>query len=294
MSQPRFNRRDFLKLSAAGVLSGVSVPWFESLAQAAAIRRPRGKACILLWMDGGPSQQHTFDPKPRRRVPLRRHDRARHPHRRATAAARAVHERPGDPPLDEDRDQRPLRRQVLPAHRLPARHRVRAPRHRLHRVASARHAERRHAGVRHHRRRLRHATTAAGSTARCRPISARSTRRSRSTTRAGGWRTCARPAAISTHRLEMLAGSEQRFAQEYPLPAVGAQQAAFDRAVRLMRSPRSRAFNLDDEPASMREAYGPHGSASRACWRGGWSRRASPSSRSSTAAGTITTGPHET
>ena len=45
------------------VLSGAQVPWFESLAQAA-VKRPRGKACILLWMDGGPSQQHTFDPKP--------------------------------------------------------------------------------------------------------------------------------------------------------------------------------------------------------------------------------------
>ena len=59
----RLRRRDFLKLSAAGVLSGVSVPWFEALARAA-VRRPRGKSCILLWMDGGPSQQHTFDPKP--------------------------------------------------------------------------------------------------------------------------------------------------------------------------------------------------------------------------------------
>src|SRR5947209_1494940 len=39
-------RRDFLKLSAAGLLSGVSVPWFESLAQAASVKRPRGKACI--------------------------------------------------------------------------------------------------------------------------------------------------------------------------------------------------------------------------------------------------------
>src|SRR6185295_13703686 len=57
-------RRDFLRLSAAGVLSAASLPWFETLAQAASVRRPRGKACILLWMDGGPSQQHTFDPKP--------------------------------------------------------------------------------------------------------------------------------------------------------------------------------------------------------------------------------------
>ena len=58
----RLQRRDWLRLSAAGMLTGVNVPWFESLADAA-IERPRGKSCILLWMDGGPSQQHTFDPK---------------------------------------------------------------------------------------------------------------------------------------------------------------------------------------------------------------------------------------
>ena len=65
MSRPAspLGRRDFLRLSAAGLLSAVSVPWFESLA-AAAVKGPRPKACILLWMDGGPSQQHTFDPKP--------------------------------------------------------------------------------------------------------------------------------------------------------------------------------------------------------------------------------------
>src|SRR5260370_42408877 len=66
MSRPdhSLRRRDFLKLSAAGLLSGVSVPWFESLARAASVKRPRGKARILLRMDGGPSQHHTFDPKP--------------------------------------------------------------------------------------------------------------------------------------------------------------------------------------------------------------------------------------
>ena len=60
-----FQRRDLLKLSAAGLLSGVSVPWFESMAHAPErVPRPRGKKCILRWMDGGPSQGHTFDPKP--------------------------------------------------------------------------------------------------------------------------------------------------------------------------------------------------------------------------------------
>ena len=63
-SRPRIDRRDLMKLSAAGLLSGVSVPWFETLAEDAAQRPKKPKSCILLWMDGGASQAHTFDPKP--------------------------------------------------------------------------------------------------------------------------------------------------------------------------------------------------------------------------------------
>ena len=36
--------------------------------------------------------------------------------------------------------------------------------------------------------------------------------------------------------------SERRFARDYPLPAVSARQAAFNRAVRLMRSDRAKAL----------------------------------------------------
>src|SRR5438477_557323 len=152
MPPTTFSRRDFLKLSAAGVLSGVSVPWFESLARAAAIRRPRGKACILLWMDGGPSQQHTFDPKPGgefRSAPT-------------------------------------------------------------------------YLGPQHF------------------PLAVNDPSRGLENLRPTG--------SDLDARLEMLMDSERRFAREYPLPAVGAQQAAFSRAVRLMQSPRARAFNLDAEP----------------------------------------------
>src|SRR5262249_8535974 len=60
---PRLSRRDLLRLSAAGVLTTARVPWFEALAADGA-RQHGKKACILLWMDGGPSQAHTFDPKP--------------------------------------------------------------------------------------------------------------------------------------------------------------------------------------------------------------------------------------
>ena len=61
------SRRDFLKLSAAGVFGAVA------LRLAARAGRPRrrdagnrgkAKSCILLWMDGGPSHKDTFDLKP--------------------------------------------------------------------------------------------------------------------------------------------------------------------------------------------------------------------------------------
>lgn len=55
-------RRDFLKRIAAGT-AAVGLSWRDLMtAQAAELRR-RGKAMILLWMDGGPSQFDTFNPK---------------------------------------------------------------------------------------------------------------------------------------------------------------------------------------------------------------------------------------
>jgi hypothetical protein len=39
-------------------------PWFSALAEQAAGDPARRRACILLWMTGGPSQLDTFDPKP--------------------------------------------------------------------------------------------------------------------------------------------------------------------------------------------------------------------------------------
>jgi uncharacterized protein (DUF1501 family) len=59
-------------------------------------------------------------------------------------------------------------------------------------------------------------------------------------------------------RLALLAGSERRFARRYALPGVNAKQAAFEKAVRLMRSQRARAFSLDEETTSTREMYGDH------------------------------------
>jgi hypothetical protein len=55
------SRRDFLKVGSLGFL-GINLPDFL---RAAATQRPNGKAqaCILLWLEGGPSQMDTWDPK---------------------------------------------------------------------------------------------------------------------------------------------------------------------------------------------------------------------------------------
>jgi hypothetical protein len=58
------SRRDVLKLSAAGVASVSMSGWLPVLAARAAEQGPKRKACIVLWMDGGPPQTDTFDMKP--------------------------------------------------------------------------------------------------------------------------------------------------------------------------------------------------------------------------------------
>ena len=63
LTRDRIRRRDFLRgLSAAGLAGSLS--WTDLVSVHAADLRRRGMACILLWMQGGPSQFETFDPKP--------------------------------------------------------------------------------------------------------------------------------------------------------------------------------------------------------------------------------------
>jgi hypothetical protein len=58
------SRRDWLRMSMVGA-AGVSMSgWLGNLAQLSAKDPSRKRACILLWMNGGPSQMDTFDLKP--------------------------------------------------------------------------------------------------------------------------------------------------------------------------------------------------------------------------------------
>jgi uncharacterized protein (DUF1501 family) len=67
---PRIDRRGFVALSAGGLLAALASRFggpVDALAQTAVAAGPApARACILLWMNGGPSHIDTFDPKPGR------------------------------------------------------------------------------------------------------------------------------------------------------------------------------------------------------------------------------------
>ncbi|MCA9154525.1 MAG: DUF1501 domain-containing protein [Planctomycetales bacterium] len=57
-------RRDFLGTVSASAAVAGTLNWPALMTARADDLRQRGMACILLWMQGGPSQLETFDPKP--------------------------------------------------------------------------------------------------------------------------------------------------------------------------------------------------------------------------------------
>ena len=63
-SSLQLSRREWLRLSSLGVLGCSLSGWLERLAVAAAKDPERKRSCILLWMNGGPAQTDTFDLKP--------------------------------------------------------------------------------------------------------------------------------------------------------------------------------------------------------------------------------------
>lgn len=65
MTSPRFafDRRDFLRVGAAGVV-GAGLPFAPKAAQAASSGTGRAKSVLLVLLSGGPSQLDMWDPKP--------------------------------------------------------------------------------------------------------------------------------------------------------------------------------------------------------------------------------------
>ena len=58
------SRRDFLRSAGAIAAAGMLSSWTDRVGYAAESLRKQGKRCVLLWMEGGPSQFETLDPKP--------------------------------------------------------------------------------------------------------------------------------------------------------------------------------------------------------------------------------------
>jgi uncharacterized protein (DUF1501 family) len=62
MKTQEYTRRDFVRISLASAFGVAACPWLPTLA-VAADKKPT-RACIVLWMSGGPSQTDTWDLKP--------------------------------------------------------------------------------------------------------------------------------------------------------------------------------------------------------------------------------------
>src|SRR5438105_381032 len=58
------DRRSFLQWSGLGIAAGATLGFGETMALRSEEMRKNSMACILLFMNGGPSQLETFDPKP--------------------------------------------------------------------------------------------------------------------------------------------------------------------------------------------------------------------------------------
>lgn len=66
---PPIGRRELLGTAASGLAAALASRWLApSIARAEPTSAPRGRdgACIVLWLNGGPSHIDTFDPKPGR------------------------------------------------------------------------------------------------------------------------------------------------------------------------------------------------------------------------------------
>ncbi len=64
-------RRDSLQLGVAGLFGGTLSGVLRSVARGESRERRSADACILVWLDGGPSHYETFDPKPEAPIEVR-------------------------------------------------------------------------------------------------------------------------------------------------------------------------------------------------------------------------------
>jgi len=264
------SRRDLFKLGAAGVVGYSQCGWFEAMAQDVATNPQRRRSCILLWLDGGPATIDMFDLKPGNRnggpyqetatsVPGVRVSEhmprlARNMHDVAIIRSMATREgehgrantllRTGFPPGT------PIRYPSIGA--LVAKELANEETPLPNFVALFPTGPQESYGSGFLGPRYAPLVVQGGNN---QPVQ-----------NGAGFGLTARipnidpPSGLTQSqvdpRIDLLMDMERDFASRYPGLSPNSHASAYDRAVRLMRSAASSAFNLEDEPTAVREQYG--------------------------------------
>jgi hypothetical protein len=264
-------RRDWLQLAAAGALGSSASGWLPALAVDAARDPNRKRACILLWMSGGPSQIDTLDPKPGeptggpfqaiatavpgvRVTELLPNVAGQMKHLaliRSMSTKEADHSRATYHLRTGYVQQEPLQYPSLGALVSKELGRLEAELPAFVSIASRRGLN--DGGFGAGFLGADHAPLLIGNSDADPYVPTPTERALAVPDLKPGAAVHSRQAEI---RLRLLAEQNGGFAEAYTSPAIAGVHAAYDRAVRLMRSPARAAFDLDDEPVKLREAYG--------------------------------------
>jgi hypothetical protein len=253
-----FSRRDWLRLSAAGIAGYSMSGWLGKLAAGAAADANHGRSCILLWMDGGPSQMDTFDLKPG-------HANGG-PFREIATAVSGIHISEYLPQIARHMDRLALVRSMnskegdhrLAASYVHAGYAQRGPiQYPTLGALVAKEAGRADADLPTFVSiaPYRVSNSAAHSPGFLGPrysplIVGENLGVQNLTPHAGGGR------EHFEARLRLVRQMQDEFVADHPGAAAKSHQTAYERAARLMRTSASRALDLDQEPAKLRDAYG--------------------------------------
>ena len=259
------SRRELMTLSAAGLGGSSFSNWMAPLANAAAEQSREGrrhKSCVLLWMDGGPSQTDTVDPKPDAPAEVRGELES------IATNVPGIHLSEKFPRMAQLMDRAAILRGMSTAEADHGRARIYM-----------------HTGYRPGQGGVTYpglgSTVSAelGSLEHALPnfVVTGSPLTKHDVLRDPGYRgprhqplvlddvdrglenaQAAVPEAEFNQRATLLQSLEQRFAEQYQTTSAEAHLSGINAALRLMRSDRSRAFDLSQEPVSSRQAYGDH------------------------------------
>ncbi len=269
------SRRDWLRLSTAGFAACSMSGWLEALADStladSQARPARGRSCILLWMAGGPSQLDTFDLKPGHAnggqfkpidtsvsgIKISEHLPSLAKHAEHLAIVRSMTTKEGD----HSRGTYLMRNGYLPQGpiRYPTLGSVVSKQ--LGRPAAE---IPNFVSIGPYRFFSPHAYSAGFLGSEYDPLlvgdgtAGGGSRDDNYGLKVADLEPNREAASQVSRRLELLGSLNDRFVGRHQVPLAVGHRIAYDRAVRLMQSEAGRAFNLDDEPDEIRDAYGRH------------------------------------